>query len=128
MKIKISVGRCLKRKTMLARVKEYINKSMAKVFVTLTYVLLSKKITQIKILDPQSFVPWDQNGIFWLSQKWLTLFEFVTSSICCVARRCNGLGLDIQRSDQKNFVLPCISIKIYLWWRWYHHHSQEYFF
>ena len=28
-------------------------------------------------MGSQSSVPWDPNGVFWLTQKWLTLFPFV---------------------------------------------------
>ena len=50
---------------------------------------------------------WDPSGVFWLAQKWLTLSAFVgRSSKFCVASRCNGLGLDIQRPDQEDRLQP----------------------
>ena len=73
---------------MLVRVKEYINKHFAtcKVFVTCKkYIRLSKKHTQMKILDSQSYVPLGPNDVFWLAQKCLTLFAFVAviKIMCC---------------------------------------------
>ena len=86
MKITISVGRYLKRKSMSVWVKEYI------VFVTCKdYILLSKK------MGSQSFVSWDPNGVFWMAQKWLRYY---------IASRCNVLGLDIKRPDQEDRLQP----------------------
>ena len=75
MKMTISVGRCLKRKTMLVWVKEYIHKKnlqLAKVFVTCkNYIQLSPKckyqVLKVLYLETQ---------MFWLTQKWLSLFVF----------------------------------------------------
>ena len=34
----------------------------------------------MQILRSQSSVPWNLNGVFWLAQKWLSLFAFVVSA------------------------------------------------
>ena len=80
MKMGISVGRYLERKTMLVWENEYIIKNVTTCKSLCTwknYALLSKKNTQIRILGSQSSVPWDPNGVFWLAEKLFTLFAFV---------------------------------------------------
>ena len=80
-------------------------------------------------MGSQHSVPLDPNGAFWLVQEWLALLAFVALIKMLLQCRCNGLGLDIQRPDPVNFVLPLsISIKIYLRSLLYQHYSQEYLF
>ena len=62
----ISVGKCLERNTMLVRVKECMKKKFA---ACKNYMVLSKKNTQMYILDSQSSLPGDPNGVFWVAQK-----------------------------------------------------------
>ena len=40
-------------------------------------------------MGSQSSVPWDLNGVFWMAQKWLTLFTF--AALSCIVSQCNGL-------------------------------------
>ena len=76
---------------------------LAKVFVTCkNYILLSNKNTQMGILASQCSVPWDPNGVFWLGEKWLTLFALYRSSKVFLSIRCNGLKHDTQRPDQED--------------------------
>ena len=79
---------------------------LVNVFLTCkNYIMLSKKNIQLYILGSWSSVPWDPNSVFWLAQKCLSLFAFVATIKMLVASWCNGLWLDIQRSDHFNFVL-----------------------
>ena len=43
-------------------------------------------------MGSQSSVPWDPNGMFWLAQKWLTLFAFVAliKMLCCYSMQWSG--------------------------------------
>ena len=77
----------------------------------------------------QSSVPWDPNGVFWLAQKWLTLFVFVAliKMLCCWLMQWTGTWHTKFRSNWLWLALS-ISIKTYLWSLLHHHHSQEYFF
>ena len=118
MKMTISVGRCLKRKTMLVWVKEYIKKilKLAKVFATCnSYILLSKKTPKYKYWVLKALCLETQmvcSG--WLKNDSLCLC-LLPSSKCCVASRCNGLGLDIQRPDQEDRLQPWEQQCIVLW-------------
>ena len=56
-------------------------------------------------ISSQSFLPREPNDVFWLKNDSLCL-RLLRSSNCCVASRCNGLGLDKQSPDQIKFVLP----------------------
>ena len=115
MKMTISVGRSLKRKTMLVWVKEYINKNFA---TCKSICNLQELYTAFKEKHPNvntrfskfskflNIVPWYPNSVFWLAKKWLTMFEFVALIKCYVARRCSWLGLDIQRPDQEDRLKP----------------------
>ena len=107
MKITISEGRCLTSKA----VKEYINKNFATCkslcnFEEL-YTAFSEKHLNVNIVFLKCCA---------LRHKWCVL----AGSLCCiclskfcVASRCNGLGLDTQKTDQINFCLSLIvSIKI----------------
>ena len=95
MKIKISLGMCLKRKTTLVWVKEYIKKNFAacKCLCNLQelYTAFKEKHPNV-ILGSQSAVPSDPNGVFWLAQKWLTLFAFVAliKIMCCYSMQWTG--------------------------------------
>ena len=128
----ISVCRCLKRTTMLVWVKEYIKKTLhlAQVFVTFkNYILISKKNTKMQIYGSQSSVPRDPNGVFWLTQKWLTLFAFAAliKMLCCLSMQWTKTWHTTTWSNHFCLALS-ISIKIYLQSLLYHYHSQEYFF
>ena len=102
---------------------------LAKAFVTCkNYILLSKKNTQMQILGSQSSVPRDLNGVFWLAQKWLTLFAFVAliKNVMLLVDEMDG---DLTCKDLiKLFLALSISIKTYLQSLFYHRHSQEHFF
>ena len=80
-------------------------------------------------MGSQSSVPWDPNGVFWLAQKWLTLFVFVAliKMLCCWLMQWTGTWHTKFRSNWLWLALS-ISIKTYLWSLLHHHHSQEYFF
>ena len=88
MKITISVARCLKRKTILVWIREYINKNLAtcKSLCNLQelYTAFKEKHQNINI-GSQSSVPWDPNGLSWLPEKLLTLYAFVAlkKNLCC---------------------------------------------
>ena len=72
MKMTISVGGHLKRKTMLVRVKQYINKNFA---TSKSLCNLQELYTDFKEKHPnasigsQGSVPSDPNGLFWMAQK-----------------------------------------------------------
>ena len=51
-------------------------------------------------------VPWDQNDVFWLYQKWLTLLAFVALIKCYVTSLWNGMDIDIQIFDHKDCLQP----------------------
>ena len=104
MKTTISVGRCLKSKV----VKEYIHKNFptCKSLCNLQelYTAFQEKQPNVNIrfskfcaLRPKLHV---------LAGSKMTHSVCVCSTQCCVASRCNGLGLDIERPDQINFFLP----------------------
>ena len=110
MKITISVGRCLKRKTMLVWVKEYINKNFA----------TCKSLCNLQELKTV-FKEKHPNVIYWVLKVlcleiqmvcsgWLKIdslcLHLLRSSTFCVASQCNGLGLDIQRPDQEDRLQP----------------------
>ena len=106
----ISVGRFLKRKTILVWVKEYINKN----FETCKSLCnLQELYFGFKQKHP------NVNIGFWkfcvLRPKWYVLAgSKMTHSVCVcsthqnvfVASRHNGLEIDIQRRDLNNFFLP----------------------
>ena len=114
MKMTISVGRCLKKKTMLMWVKEYMICCFQRKTSKCKYWVLNVLCFETQMVC---------SG--WLKHDSLCLC-FQRSSKCLVGGRCNGLELDTQTPDQINFVY--ISIKIYLRSLLYHHYSQEYFF
>ena len=60
-------------------------------------------------MDCQSSVPRDPNNVFWLAEKWLTLFAFVAVLKMLRASWCNWLELDIQRVDQEDRLHRCES-------------------
>ena len=107
MKMAISVGRCLKRKTMLVWVKEYINKN----FVAYKSLYsLHESYTAFKEKHPNVNIGFSKFCV--LRLKWCVLADSkMTHSVCvcsahkkCVASWCNELGLDIERPGQINFV------------------------
>ena len=103
---------------------------LAKVFVTCkNFILFTKKNTQLEILGSQSSAPRDPNGVFWLAQKWLTLFayEAIIKMLCCLLMQWTETWHTKSWSNQLCLAL-IISIKIYLPSLLYHHHSQEHFF
>ena len=71
------------------------------------------------ILGSQSSVPGDPNDLFWLAQKWLTLFVFIAVIKMLL------MDWDL---TYKDLIKLSVSIEIYLWSRWYGHHSEEYIF
>ena len=79
MKMAAPIGMCLKRKTILVWVKEYINKNLWIIY------CVQRKTPKCKLLDSENSVPWDPNGVFWLAQKWLILFAFAAliKMLCC---------------------------------------------
>ena len=109
MKMTISVGRCLKRKTMLMWVKKYIINNFAtckslcnlqelyRKKNTQTCLLLSKKKNSNVNMGSQSSVPWDPNG--WLKNDSLFMFVALIKMSCC-----SGLGLDMLRPDQEDHL------------------------
>ena len=97
----ISVGRCLKRKTMLARVKEYINKNFA------TY----KSLCSLQKLYAA------------FKQKHLNV-NIRFAKICALRPKWCALA----GSNMTHSVCVCSAHKIYLWSLSNHHYSQEYFF
>ena len=77
MKMTISVGRCLERKTMLVWIEKYIKeKEKQRKF----------KYWVLKVL----YLETQMVCSGWLAQKWITLCV-QRSSKCCVASWCNGL-------------------------------------
>ena len=111
MKMTISVGRCLKRKTMLVWVKEYINKNFA---TCKSLCNLQELYTAFKEKYPNVNIGFSK--FYELKPKWCVVAgSKMTHSVwvCSahqnvVASRCSELGLDIQRPDQISFVLPHI--------------------
>ena len=77
----ITVGRCLKRKTMLVWVKEHIIKNFAtcKTFCNLQelYTAFKEKHPNVNIELSKFCAMRPKYGVFWLAQKWLTLFALV---------------------------------------------------
>ena len=108
MEMTISVGSCLKRKAMLARVKEYIKKTLqiAKVFVACrNYVLLQTKTPKYKY--------WvHKNGA--LTPKWCGLAgSTMTHSVCiCSAYQnvvllADAVDWDLTYKDLLKLTLFC---------------------
>ena len=109
MKLRISVCRCLKSKTMLVRVKKYIKKNFA---ACKSLCKLQELYTAFKEKHPNVNIEFSK--VCALRPKWcVPAGSKMTHSVCVcsahqnsVATRYSGLGLDIQRPDQINFVLP----------------------
>ena len=107
MRMKISVGRCLKRKTMLVWVKEYIIKNFA---TCKSLCNLQEIYTAFKEKHPNVNIEFSKFCA--LRPKWCVLAgSKMTSSVCAcnahqnvVASRRNGLGLDTQRPDQEDHL------------------------
>ena len=105
MKMVISVGRCLKRKTMLVCRKEYIIKN----FTTCKSLFnLQELYTTFK--EKHQNVNIGFSKFCALRPKWCVLasskfgslcLRLYRKSKCCVASWCNGLGFDIQRMIKK---------------------------
>ena len=110
MKMAISIGRCLNRKTMLVWVKEYINKNFAtcKSLCNLQELYNAFKEEHPNInIGFSKFCALRPNGVFWLTQKFYSIcLLFKHSSKWCVASHCNGLGFDIQRPGQEDCSKP----------------------
>ena len=51
----------------------------------------------------QSSVPWNPNGLFWLAQKWLTLFEFLVIS---KMSRCYSMTWHRKTRSRRSFATP----------------------
>ena len=123
----ISVGRCLKRKTVLVWVKEYINKNLGtcKSLCNLQefYSVVKEKHPNVNI-GLSKICAWRPN-----SQKRLTLFVFVAliKMLCCLSMQWMETLHTKTWSNQLCLALS-ISIKIYLQSLLYHRHSQEHFF
>ena len=110
MKMTISVGRCLKRNTMLVWVMEYINKDLANCKslrkVQELYTAFKKNTSRCKYWVLK--VLWLEAQMLcsgWLKKDSLCL-RLQLSSKCYVASRCNGLRLGIQRPDQEDHLQP----------------------
>ena len=105
MKMTISVGRCLKSKV----VKEHINKNFA---TCKSLCNLQELYTAFKEKHPNVNIVFSKFCV--LRLKWCVLagyndslcLRLQYSSKCCAASRYSGLGLDIEKPDQLNFVLP----------------------
>ena len=112
MKMIFSVGRCLKRKTMLEWVRQYIIKNFAacKILCNLQelYTAFKEKHPNINI-GFSNFLCLEAQMVCCGCLKNDSLcLRLYRSSKCCVASRCNGLELDIQKPDKINFVLPYV--------------------
>ena len=111
----ISVCRCLKRKTMLVWVKEYINKNCnlqkSLLLARILYWFQGKtprcKYWVLKVLYLETQMVYSG----WLKNDSLCL-RIKHSSKCSAACRCNGRRLDIKRLDQINFVFVFDHIKL----------------
>ena len=106
MKMIFSVGRCLKRKTMLEWVRQYIIKNFAacKILCNLQelYTAFKEKHPNINI-GFSNFLCLEAQMVCCGCLKNDSLcLRLYCSSKCCVASRCNGLELDIQRPDQED--------------------------
>ena len=108
MKMTISVGTCMERKTMLVWVKEFIIKNFATCQSLCNlpelYTAFKEKhpkckywVLKVLCLEVQMMC----SG--WLKDGSLCL-RLLLSSKYCAASRCNGLGFDIQRPDQEHYL------------------------
>ena len=96
--------RCLKRKTMSVWVKEYIIKNFAS---CKSLSNLLELYTDFKEKHPNVNIGFSKFCA--LRPKWVAGSKMTHCVCSCSAHQnvgCNGLGLDIQRPDQINFVLP----------------------
>ena len=104
-----SLGRCLKRKTMLVWVKEYINKNFA---TCKSLYNLKELYTAFKEKHPNVYIGLSKFCAYRPKRCVLagpkTIPAVCVWSAFCVACRCNEWGLDIQRPNQINFVLPYV--------------------
>ena len=117
----ISVGRYLKRKTRLVRVKAYINKdcNLQKSF-QLARILccFQRKPPKCKYWDLKVQCLETQMACSGRLKNDSLCLCMKRSSKCCAACRCNGLGLCLAlRIFVKNYLPSFL----------YHHHSQEHF-
>ena len=127
MKMTISVGRCLKRKTMLVWVKEYIIKNFA---ACKSLCNLQELYIAFKEIHPSVNI-WFSKFCA-LRPRWCVLTgSKMTHSVCvCSAHQNVVLLVDAMDGDLtykdliKLFLALSISIKIYLQSLLYHHHSQ----
>ena len=80
-------------------------------------------------MGSQSSAPRDPNGLFWLAQRWFTLFayEVLIKMLCCSSIQWTETWHTKTWSNHLCDALS-ISIKIYLSSLLYHHHSQEHFY
>ena len=90
----------MKRKTMLVHkqgVKMCVNKNFAACRdlcnLQELYTAFKGEHSNVNIVFSK-FCAWDPNGVFWLAQKWLTLFAFVTliKMLCCYSTQGTGAG------------------------------------
>ena len=126
MKMKISVGRCLKNKV----VKEYINKNFA---TCKSLCNLQELYTTFKEKHPNVNIGFSK--FCTLRPKWCVLAgSKMTHSVCVcsphqnVVLLVNAMDGDLTYKDLIRLLCLAlsVSIKTYLWSLLYHHHSQEY--
>ena len=132
MKMTISVGRCLKRKTMLVRVKEYINKNFA---TCKSLCNLQEFYTAFKEKHPNVNIGFSK---FCAQRpKWCVLAgSKMTHSVCVCSAHQNvvllvdAMDQDLTYKDLIKLTLSGFSIsnEIYLRSLLYHHDLQEFFF
>ena len=106
MKMTISVGRCLKSKVVKGEHKQKLcnlqkSLQLARIIEQFQRITPKCKCWVLKVLCLEIQMVCSD----WLKNDSLCL-RLQLSSKCCVASRCNGLRLDIQKPDQINFVLP----------------------
>ena len=128
MKMAISVGRCLKRKTMLVWVKEYINKNFA---TCKSLCNLQELYTAFK--EKHSNVNWVLNigylEIQMVCSGWLLKNDssvWVCSAHQNVVLLVDAMDWDLTYQDLIKLNLSCLKypLKIYLRSLLYHHHSH----
>ena len=131
MKMTISVGRCLKRKTMLVCRKEYLNKNF-----TTCKRLFNLQELYITFKEKHQNVNIGFSKFCALRPKWCVLAgSKMTHSVCVCSAHQNvvllvdAMDWDLTYKDLMELTLSYLkySYQNFLRSLLYHHHSQEYF-
>ena len=77
-------------------------------------------------MDSQSFVLWGSNAVFWMTQKWLTLFTFM--ALIKMLRCVDAMDWNVTQKDMIRLTLSCLEYLRKIFLRSLLYHSQKYFF